>query len=380
MTKRVILYNFKRWFPLYIVLLAVLSTVMVVATSTFDLYEGFHLSLWAVYGGSPTPTLSDAPLIVFNFLIFIFEPVIAFVALSHTYKKKQADFYKQIPMERNKLRRIRIIESGVLYLIVVTIAFFIGIFILGLRYATAPASYEATYGDTTYTLNKGSFVFPYYLLYYLIVVVLLAAGHITHVAVASLGDNLFDAIFIFLLIESGLIALVQFCLIFATRYDLNFQGALHISPSWFVGPGQFLQQTGLFSLMVGKEADSMALNYIDGISIIIYILMVGYGIASIFLMQEKGGEYYGAKGPHNLFMRLLPHIVVLVTFLVASFQSYGDVDAFASSTVVFYGALYYVAVSLYNHNFKLKKLDWILWGSITGIYFLVTLGSILQIG
>ncbi len=370
--KKIIFYTFKKWIPIASVLFTVLLITLSYSVGTCNIYEQ------STYYGQTY--FDDPPILAIGVVAMIGTFVISMFAMGYTFKKRNADFYNQAPLKDKDYRRLRIIESLVIYLSIIVTVFLLGMIFLAIKYATSADSiykletridpHTYTYVQEYVTHYKNVFRFGYYILYLLGLLLLVTVLHFVNCAIISFTNNLLDAILILAFIHFALMLLIfdvelnRFYiekLIHPNQSIDSYVNGFQYYTSFIPVYGYALLYRIAILIKDGSvnpifDLEKISIDFIYFIiNNIILLVIIALSIYQTMFRKDDSGEYFGHKGPKNMIIRMIPHIFFLVLFTTFAGESFSGMNV-VLATIVF-AITSYITVSIYNRSFKTKIPD-----------------------
>ena len=376
MLKHYIKWQVKQWWPL----LLIFGTIMTLSfvSTVLNSGVGYEFNEYTVY--YPLNNSVSGYLLSIFLPAFVMTLVMPIFVYSYRVRKQSADVFYQAPYKKGEIKRVRILIGLAICLVATTVAFWTGAFIHGIRHATAPMTVERQYWGI---VEKAPLYWGYYFYGYLAIMLFVAAHYFINCFLAGLGDYRLDQVFLLLF---GNIA---FSLFFTAPmlYGLNLVSLCsgEIS-SWAfasllygfgpVGGIGFAVSVVENLLLGGVENTAIVVtSYISFANVILFAGFLGF-------MEMRNGdpsaEHADTRGPRNNLVALIPHgaaatIGILIAMLpTTGLFGFGFIGYFM---FLMFGAIYYVFLSLWRHNFRMAQLDrrvFILVNTMTFFLMLVT--------
>ncbi len=377
MLKQYIRYQIRKWLPLLLVF---------VLYATFStLISGLSLGV-ARYYGTPNASTYTGEQIVIAMLLPSFSSlfILPFFVYSYRTSKKAVDTFYQAAYADKTIRRTRILIGLGIVLATITVSFWLGTALYGLRYAATPAEQAITStgssASTTYIL-RNYVNFAYMPLAYLVGVLLFSGQYFINCYLVSLGNHLIDQICTVLFgnfILAGIVVMPTLYALSLTWTQLNSD---FFRPFFYYGLGPVTPILFLAilvnPLVVGEGPNGLLDGSVPHLAIAISLYVVFAAVLGVLVMKEKdpSGEYAGKAGPRNKAIAFIPHVAGLLTgiaFSCTGLLGIGRVLVIPIFLFAIFGVFYYIALSLWRRNFKLNKLDWICFASVVGFCLVLT--------
>ena len=377
MLKQYIRYQIRKWLPLLLVF---------VLYATFStLISGLSLGV-ARYCGTPNASTYTGEQIVIAMLLPSFSSlfILPFFVYSYRTSKKAVDTFYQAAYADKTIRRTRILIGLGIVLATITVSFWLGTALYGLRYAATPAEQAITStgssASTTYIL-RNYVNFAYMPLAYLVGVLLFSGQYFINCYLVSLGNHLIDQICTVLFgnfILAGIVVMPTLYALSLTWTQLNSD---FFRPFFYYGLGPVTPILFLAilvnPLVVGEGPSGLLDDSVPHLAIAISLYVVFAAVIGVLVMKEKdpSGEYAGKAGPRNKAIAFIPHVAGLlagIAFSCTGLLGIGRVLVIPIFLFAIFGVFYYITLSLWRRNFKLNKLDWICFASVVGFCLVLT--------
>ena len=377
MLKQYIRYQIRKWLPLLLVF---------VLYATFStLISGLSLGV-ARYCGTPNASTYTGEQIVIAMLLPSFSSlfILPFFVYSYRTSKKAVDTFYQAAYADKTIRRTRILIGLGIVLATITVSFWLGTALYGLRYAATPAERVITStgssASTTYIL-RNYVNFAYMPLAYLVGVLLFSGQYFINCYLVSLGNHLIDQICTVLFgnfILAGIVVMPTLYALSLTWTQLNSD---FFRPFFYYGLGPVTPILFLAilvnPLVVGEGPSGLLDDSVPHLAIAISLYVVFAAVIGVLVMKEKdpSGEYAGKAGPRNKAIAFIPHVAGLlagIAFSCTGLLGIGRVLVIPIFLFAIFGVFYYITLSLWRRNFKLNKLDWICFASVVGFCLVLT--------
>ncbi|MFA6755569.1 MAG: hypothetical protein WCR97_03550 [Bacilli bacterium] len=358
MNKKYVIFQIKKWLPLFGILFIFLALVYWMSFSSMSIYQYFSYDDEGalIYFDSSSSGISNL-----SFPILICAIVVPFFVLEYKSSSNKCDTYFQLPFKKNELKITRGIVSLLGLLICFTVAYWIAILILYLRVINAKPLENA---------NVQSYRFIGYLfLYFILLVETICTFGIVSFFV-SLGNSIFSSILLVLFGELLLSFVFNgsnafYCLI--TNNLNNVYGSYSLN-SIVLCPNF---NSNLLNEYIKSISEFEIKNnfYIYGISIYTVLGICSY--IYLCLVNDPSGEFASKSGGRNKFISLIIHtgIIFFTTYLLVTSYSYSILTIIYLLMFEFF---YYLALLIFNKTPKLNKYDWIYFGCGSGINLIIT--------
>ena len=379
MLKQYIRYQIRKWLPLLLVF---------VLYATFStLISGLSIGL-AKYYSNPNASTYTGDQIVTLMLLPSFSSlfILPFFVYSYRTSKKAVDTFYQAAYADKTIRRTRILIGLGIVLATITVSFWLGTALYGLRYAATPAERViTTTGSSTSTMYilRNYVNFAYMPLAYLVGVLLFSGQYFINCYLVSLGNHLIDQICTVLFGNFILAGIV----VMPTLYVLSLAtvGGAQINDDFFrpfyygLGPATPILFLAILvnPLVVGEGPNGLLDGSVPHLVIAISLYVVFAAVLGVLVMKEKdpSGEYAGKAGPRNKAIAFIPHVAGLlvgIAFSCTGLLGIGRILVIPIFLFALFGVFYYIILSLWRRNFKLNKLDWICFASVVSFCLVLT--------
>lgn len=377
MLKQYIRYQIRKWLPLLLVF---------VLYATFStLISGLSLGI-ARYYGTPNASTYTGDQIVIAMLLPSFSSlfILPFFVYSYRTSKKAVDTFYQAAYADKTIRRTRILIGLGIVLATITVSFWLGTALYGLRYAATPAERTiaptGSSSDTIYII-RNYVNFAYMPLAYIVGVLLFSGQYFINCYLVSLGNHLIDQICTVLFgnfILAGIVVMPTLYALSLTWTQLNSD---FLRPFFYYGLGPVTPILFLAilvnPLVVGEGPSGLLDDSVPHLAIAISLYVVFAAVLGVLVMKEKdpSGEYAGKAGPRNKAIAFIPHVAGLlagIAFSCTGLLGIGRILVIPIFLFAIFGVFYYITLSLWRRNFKLNKLDWICFASVVGFCLVLT--------
>lgn len=362
MNKKYVWYLFKQWIPVFAVTFAILASIfwMTVTTMSIEItvYEGEEGLLYYNTVESGLLGISIPALLVASFY-----PVFVY---SYRYSKTQADIYSQAPFKERELKAIRLTLGIILLLVAFTVVYWLGIMIVAIRQATEVPWGNNIIADYNYL--------GYFMAYWILLVFIILQYFICSF-LAQLGNRPLDSI-IYIILGQLILAFAVLGIYLYLETMVSYRDIKYYAFSW----ANYSIYTPIYahyelcnSIIVGIGTVSM--NVSDWLSMSGFIVLgLGAGFLSYFL-KDPSGEHYGKPGARNIYISILPHIAMFIVALAIT-QSVVYHIVYMLLFFVLWSVGYMMILVYLNRGFRLKKRDWIIFGSVCAGVFTLYLVAI----
>ncbi|MBQ7250017.1 MAG: hypothetical protein IJS37_01565 [Bacilli bacterium] len=371
MLKQYIKWQISKWWPIMLVgaLLLAIPFVSIMQSSSI-VYKT------APYHSQYIP-ISNTAFIALAIMASMFALALPAFIFVYRGSLQAVDCFYQAGFEARTIRRTRVILGLVFLLVAFTVAYWIGVFVLGMRYIATPAVVTT---DTSSTV-RADIHFGYFALAYLAFVVILAAQYFTNCFFASLGDQMFVQI---ALMVCGLIlqSLIMMAPVLYCEMTASLSGRsgdpLSAAFRYCYGPiGMTSALVQLISPLIEGGQNPWGANSIWWVmSLVISVLFGAGSCVYLFISKEPSGEYAGHWKARNVYIGLIPHVTALVigvalSTVVGINTGVSIVSGYA--LMLFFDVSYFALLALLRKSFKPAKLDLILYLSVVGVVLLLSL-------
>ncbi len=401
-TKQFVLFQLKSWLPMIIAFGALVLSITVIIGLNARPYIYVNVEQSTSYAERyPVISLDSDPLSCIGLMMIpsmVASFILPFFAYSHRYGKARADCFLSLPVRSGKITQVRMLLAGAILIAIYLVSYLFGIFAAMAKQCISAASAASAFSSSSivkyYEIIIGSF--GWYFLAWPIGALIVGTLFLINSFLAGQGSNVLQGII------ATIAGHVAICLLFpltvltpllaSRNYDALYT-AFGIGYSFFQMPSFYvpivLIELTLGGLEWGTPAGlGLANYYVSQWSLwfgsVFFLLLGGGALTSLLLGKEPGGEFAGENKPRNFFATLLPHLAFLsaligVSGFMASLLSLqlGYLVFSLLSMLAWTDGLYYVVLSLYNHNFKLDRKNWIMFASSNGFATLMAVLSVL---
>ena len=400
-TKQFVLFQLKSWLPMIIAFGALVLSITVIIGLNARPYIYVNVEQSTTYVERyPVTSLDSDPLSCIGLMMIpsmVASFVLPFFAYSHRYGKARADCFLSLPVRSGKITKVRMLLVGAILIAIYLVSYLFGIFAAMAKQCISAASAASTFSSSSivkyYEIVIGSF--GWYFLAWPIGALVVGTLFLINSFLAGQGSNVLQGIIAIIAGHVTICLLFPFTvltpLLASRNYDAPY-AAFGIGYSFFQMPSFYvpivLIELTLGSLECGTPAElGLANYYVSQWSLwfgsISFLLLGGGALASLLLGKEPGGEFAGENRPRNFFATLLPHLAFLTALIgVTGFMptlfslQLGYFAFFLLAMLAWTDGLYYVVLSLYNHNFKLDRKNWIMFASSNGVAILMAVLSL----
>jgi hypothetical protein len=334
----------------------ILAIIFIPAMANIDFYVN---DLYGYY-------LPDSGLTSILIPSFILISLMSLLVYGDRTKRQMSDTYKQLPFKGNSYRVQKSLVALILFLLVFTLVYRLGVAILYSRQVNAVEK-------EGYTLVKYHFI--WYLLAYLFIILELSVVYFTVLFFVSLSDEFLDQLLMVIVYLTLMNGIIYFPLLYIFQAQENFSsidGSSRLSLSY---TQNIRAITKIFDSRI--ISDEIPRIYDQAMFYSGLILTNLCGVVSflwIYFVKEPSGEYAGKAGARNILISL----VIPLTFLFLYFGVAVLIEV--SSGILFYQLfiflgitiLFYISLVLYERSFKLNKTIWIGYASVVIIGALLT--------
>lgn len=306
----------------------------------------------------------ESGLICFTILAMLATVYLPLYTFSYRYKKNRADAYLQLPLKEGELKRIRLITSICLLLIVVTIVYWVGVSIEAYRVASFTTLYDSSGGIRQ---EAAPYNFIGYLYAYFFLLLFVAAEYFINSYLIQLGNNPGDSLLycIFGQVILGLIVFAPWA--YSSAYlGVSSNTAINFGFTFsFASPMVYMHQvfnnyiTGQGNLFYGTWTFATYCSFLGPI-------LIGIGAAIIlFFQKDPSGEHYGKNGERHPAIKIIPHGAFGLTGLLTIC---GTLSFFS---LIFWALGYYFVEVYLNRGLKIKKVDLIIMLSVIALILIL---------
>ena len=390
-TKQFVLFQLRSWLPMIIALGAlVLASTLVVGLNAQP-YISFQLDdsqltlveYYSLYSLKRNPSSCLVPMMIPS-LIASF--VVPFFAYSHRYGKVRADCFLSLPVKNGRITQVRMLLAGAILLAIYLVSYLLGIAVAIVKQSATAAAAVSTLSSyscvTSYEVATG--LYGWYFLAWPLGALVVASLFLINSFLVGQGSNVLQGVIALILGHLAIALLFPMIVLTPSSTTGNYDSLADVfgmgwsffqMPSFYVPLVLIGGTLGVLEENVVSAAawTSFLTDWGLWFGSSFFLLLGGGALASLLLGKEPGGEFAGENKPRSFFATLIPHLGFLALLLgsnVLSVNMFGARSSyllfFVLAEFVWVGGLYYVAISLYNHNFKLNRTNWILFASMNG--------------
>lgn len=369
MNKKYLKWQSFSWLPAFGILLLIMLAIFVPSMANINIVKPTNPDY-----GYYNYTNSGISYILYPSLIL--SCIVPLFAYSYRTSVPKVDSLMQVPFKKNEFRNTRIILALTIFLVVFTLAYWLGAGVMAIRQSTSIDTDLYTYCHFNY---------QYYVYVYLILLVQIVMSYFVSCFFVSFGSDLTSQIILLIMGELllsfvlyGPQTLVQTLIKkFATKETyLSSPIALMLS---FIEPVNFDDIIFNGLICYGQKADltdyggnllyvGLGLYFLCGIGATVYTI----------LAKDPSGEVAGKSGERSLYGKIIIALAALffAAFLgTSSYNSYSG-TALAITIIVYllYVLGFYIIYVAYMRRFDLGKIGWILFGTVSIIslvFFLI---------
>ncbi len=371
--KAFIKWQIKELLPIYVICFVLICSIYWLSILGTNLCPKYSLNastgIYEKYGFYFPP--------IYGILIpaLLASTAIPFSAFSYQTSRIRADFFYQIPLKEKELRRIRLLTSLIILLIIITIAYMFGVLFMFTKQLSTNSSDEYLKTHNYY------YNYWYVLLYYPILIILISLHYFTCSYFLSLGTRVIDSILYLILGEGTLTLTFEAFIIMAYLYSkadcLSDLVTSFLSPSFVES---YFVTYCLGVLMMKNEIDMSGIWIVSRIISSLGFFLLG-GLCSylmLFKKKDPSGEYAGKGLPTNLYTSLYPHAFMLVAGLYCSVLSATFIRVnnifFVEGVMSFlmWATAYYFSIVGTNRGFHFEKRNWLIFGSVVAFILIMT--------
>ena len=343
---RAILYQIKKWLVPIIVLAVAFVAINAITAFTTNFYVDKSKPYGMVNLFSVTSVFSIGNAIT----IFALSAAAAIVAMVYKFGMIRADFFQQLPFKPKNLRRYMFMAG----LIAISAVLLIG---SGLTIAMFAIKYnidaKTVAGNINYVLKD--FNFGYLSLGFLFFVGYGIANYCICACILDQNIGIFESIICILLMQAVLSLIVQM------PYNaISIVAGKGYHPFGFGLVNAYLFGSYFDQLVFVKDA-KVEISGQEIASVIgIFALAIG-GFLWVFLRKDISAEKENTKGSPCVFPVVVVHLATFAIIAAASLISLKNPKYLmwpAILSLVTFTAMFFIQV-IYNHGFKLKKMQWI---------------------
>lgn len=367
MLKHYCVWQFKKWWPMLIII-----SIIVFITGLFSALSG-TLTVRAdpsrhsnVYGSGGLIILAMfAPALFASFAMPLF-------VFGYRTKRQSVDTYYQAAYAPTTIKRARFFIGLAILLVAFVIGYFLTVAVFALRYYGVPETQVIS--EVVY--ERMPINFDWYFIAFAVLFIVLAVQYSINCFLVSLGDYVFDQvcllIFGTLFLNLFITAPVLYLMALSKNSSLADYLIYGIGPVAPIAMCVTIFQSFVFGV------DISGLGTFPTHVIVATIVGMVLGASSFvgnIMLPDPSGEYADTKGARNNTVALIPHGAALCFgFLQASLNGtgivagsyYAPLTLLALLSVVLYAVIYYCALALWRHTFKISKTDLIFFLSVTG--------------
>lgn len=345
-----IVWQLKRWLVPALVILGVMTMSMVIMAASESLtYEVNNMTGDPMHYGMANNMFIAA--VIYGSIISIVFPMFVF---NYKFGIRRADFYKQLPFEKNELRRIILVMGLVIVMMGVLVSFSLGLGLYLIRYFTYDKSSLIT---TEYTTEKlYSFDYKYLIFFILLLMFTVFATYSISSLFVYHNVTVFEAILAVILAQLflGLFSwsIVQQVNSLYFTYTGEEPQTIYLTFS-FVSP--VIAASNMNDLFVGL-GDGIWKNLYWNVGT--YFLLGIGAFVWLFLVKDRSADVENEKGKPAPITLVAVHGGFLSVMLFANMLA-GYTIYISLIINIFVIATYFFINVLYRHGFKLKLEQWI---------------------
>lgn len=376
--KSYIKWQIKELLPMYIISFIILATIFWLTVSTSSLMpthyvdgDGGHHSYISASTWPPLFAILIPALLVSLFLPFF--------SFSYQRKRTHADFYYQLPFKKNELRRTNLLISYTVLAIAITIIYWIGVLFIFIK------QFQTNSNNEYFIAHPYYYNYLFFLPYYFALLVGISLKYFISSFFISLGTRNGDTLLYLVFGQLSLAFFVE-SILFLAWAGTKFNGSDSLwmldalsytpSPSWL----ETIRLTIIFAQLtttgeVGLSAGDMVTRIVSSVAYLLLGCFLTWYI--LFKKKDPSGEDAGKGLPTTPLAMAIPHIFALMTGLYTS-CGYGIYGALGISmfwtffpsmlmSLIMWGVAYYFFIVVANATFHFKKINWIIFSSVTGV-------------
>ncbi len=406
--KQFVRFQLKAWLPMIIAIGALVVTSTLIVGLNAQPYISLRVSDSAsyiyyrqLYLLNSNPVSCIALMMIPSMLAACVMP---FFAYSHRYGKTRADCFLSLPVKDGKISQTRILLMGVILLAFYLTAYLFGSIgaILKQIVSVNSASVMAkTYSEYVESFSASTGSFGWYFLAWPLGAVVVMTLYFINCFLIGQGSNVLQGIIAMIAGHIVLCLLIPVTIYVpgGRNYDSEWMEKIFgYGYSFFDVPAFYVPMV-LIEGTVGTLERNMpncwkeCVTFLSGshwslwVGSISFLLLGGGALTWVLLGKEPGGEFAGENRPRNFFATLLPHLAFLTvllgeTILMSSLLGYGSGAFFILefTNFIWTGGLYYVALSLFNHSFKLDLKNWMMFAGVNAFSFLALIVNVFNVG
>ena len=389
MIKKYWKWQFSRWWPILLIFSVVLVSAFFLTASVISLVESSGGRTGSIEYYYRSGAGIGVEIYIFAALAMITTFIMPFSVFAYRTKKQSVDVFYQAAYKPGTIKRIRILLGLIIIVASFTLAYIIGIAILGIRYAATPSTYTYEYGGSTIIQTRVYVNFAVYILAYFVILFIVVGQYFINCFLISLGDYVLDQIF--LLIAGNIVlflgiyapfVLIQNLLSIGSHGNFRVSGVLYpifMMPSPL--PAFYFLNAPIYGLLRGHYMNEATLV----VNTIAFIIFIGFSVGLCLfnlLQRDPSGEYANLRGARNKAVSLIPHGAALALgLLVASafaamFRS--GIGGIGSIAVPLFGltlfaTAHYALLALWRHSFKPTRIDLTCFLAVNGLIDLLTI-------
>lgn len=371
--KAYIKWQLKELLPAYIIgFVLIASAFWITITNSRlmpNIYRDSHTGEMSVY-------LSSAYVPLYSMLVpaMLFATILPFACFKYQTSHKASDFFYQIPLKKNELRRINLILNLIILLSTITVVYWFGIIIMAIKQGVSNASLDPYFIEHPYFYNYG-----YLTLFYFVMIAALAIHYFISSFFISLGTKTVDSIFYLVFGHGVMIGAFETIFLLFTFFGNGWETAERLTATFssisFVET--FIDTNFFVSLAMGRSTDTYAyFNEARIVFGILYTLLGGF-IAWYLLFKKKdpSGEFAGKGVPTNKFTFLFPHVFAAMIGILIAMASgvLLSLVPLLAMYIVFWALAYYFCVVFVNGGFHFDKKNWIYYISVVVAVIILTI-------
>lgn len=390
--KKYIIYNLKRFIPLYAVFFAVTFSLFLItfsysSISTKEMIDSYgYVSPYYIFDSTPTSNLIvlAIPLIAITFILPIF-------ANNYRYSLRSADLFNQIGDNKKTIRFTNNLSLLLSVIALYTTAFIFAIAILSIRQIVSIMNPEEvqTYGsgDTSYQIATRYYLFnfAYYIPIYLFILIIGINNYFISYFFVTRANNPLNSVIMLvlghLILGIGLMTpfwivqilmknnmFLQFDYLAVTR---SMTPISQVAIMYYMFENLVVSNNFTLGQMLLETTNKDILSLIISIVCFIgYYAFGGFSLYYFFKEEETSGEFAGKPFGRDNFQSVIFYVgaglISLWALIAQGLPSlFSAINALLITTrfitifssVVFIGALYYVFLGLLRRNFRLGIVE-----------------------